>query len=85
MVAPALTAVAAFLALNMLVGLGRAFRGPTPADRMVVGMLFGTTGTAILLLLALALDERALRDVALVFALVAVVPLLVFARSAPRD
>lgn len=66
-------AAALFLILNVGAGLLRVVRGPTPADRMVAAQLFGTSGVAILLLLSEAADESALRDAALIFALLAVV------------
>lgn len=63
------TGMALFLLLNMAAGLVRILRGPTHADRMMVSQLFGTTGTAILLLLAQGLNTPLLLDTALVFAL----------------
>lgn len=75
------SAVAAILLLTLLGGLVRILIGPTRGDRMLATQLFGTTGVAILLLLAEALDRPALRDVALVFALLAVTSTVVFVRS----
>jgi multicomponent Na+:H+ antiporter subunit F len=72
--------VAAFLLLNVTVGLGRVARGPTAADRMLAAQLFGTTGVAVLLVLGSALELRALRDVALVFALLAAVLTVAFVK-----
>ena len=46
------TGIAVFLVLNVLAGLVRVARGPTVADRILVAQLFGTTGVAVLLLLA---------------------------------
>jgi len=66
-------ATAVFLLCTLLAGLVRVVRGPTAADRMLAAQLFGTTGVALLLLLALALPTAALLDVALVFALLAAV------------
>jgi multicomponent Na+:H+ antiporter subunit F len=71
---------AAFLVLNMAAGLIRVARGPTAADRMLAAQLFGTTGVAVLLILAEATAEPALRDVALVFALLAAVVAAAFVR-----
>lgn len=68
-----LVGVAGVLLLNILVGLWRLLRGPTAADRMICANLFGTTGAAILLLLAEAEDHAPLRDVALVLVVLAVV------------
>jgi multicomponent Na+:H+ antiporter subunit F len=69
-----------FLLLNLLAGLWRALRGPTAADRMLVAQLFGTTAVAVLLLQARASGVAALRDVALVFALLAAITAVAFAR-----
>jgi multicomponent Na+:H+ antiporter subunit F len=75
-----LVGVAVFLAMNLGAGLIRVARGPTPADRMVAAQLFGTTGVAILLILSRAVDEPALADAALVFALLAVVVSVAFVK-----
>lgn len=69
-----------FLVLNLIVGLFRILRGPTPADSMLAVQLFGTTAVAILLVFAQAIDRPALRDVALVFALLAAVSTVAFIR-----
>lgn len=71
--------LASFLLLNVVVGLVRILRGPTPADCMLAAQLFGTTGVAMLLLLAPALGP-ALNDIALVFALLAAVATVAFVR-----
>ncbi len=68
-----LFAVAAFLLANVLAGLVRLVRGPTPADRLVAALLFGTTGVGLLAVLADAAGAPALRNVALVLALLACV------------
>lgn len=74
-----------FLLLNLLLGLGRVVRGPAPADRMLAAQLFGTVGVALLLVLAEADSTPALRDVALVLALLAPVAAVAFVRrSATR-
>jgi len=70
--------LALFLVLNLVAGLFRILRGPTPADCMLAAQLFGTTGVAFLLLLAQAMSRAALRDVALVFALLAAVSTVAF-------
>lgn len=75
-----LIVVAAFLIVNVGAGLIRVARGPSPADRMLAAQLFGTTGVAILLVLAQATDSPELRDVALVFALLAVVVSVAFVK-----
>lgn len=76
---------AAFLLANLAAGLVRVARGPTATDRMVAAQLFGTTGVAVILLLAHAAADEALRDVALVFALLAVVVAVAFAKRAVTD
>lgn len=78
-------AVALFLLLTLLGGLVRIRLGPTPADRMLAAQLFGTTGAAIALLLAEVLGRPALRDVALVFALLAVVAVSAFVKRCGWD
>ncbi len=78
--------LALFLLLTLAAGIWRALRGPTAADRMLAVQLFGTTSVAILLLLAQALRNSALRDVAMVFALLAAVTAVAFVRRAwPED
>lgn len=74
--------VAFFLLVNLVVALIAAARGPTPADRMLMAMLFGTTGTAVLVLLAAAGGGTALVDVALVLALLAAIGGIAFAKRA---
>ncbi len=75
-------ALALFLLLNLSAGMWRVLRGPTAADRMLAVQLFGTTAVAVLLLLAEASSSAALRDVALVFALLAAVTAVAFVRRA---
>ncbi len=75
-----LVLVAAFLVVNVGAGLVRVALGPSPADRMLAAQLFGTTGVAVLLLLAEATDTPGLRVVALVFALLAVVVSVAFVK-----
>jgi multicomponent Na+:H+ antiporter subunit F len=79
--------VALFLLLNIVAGLVRVWRGPTSPDRMLSAQLFGTTGAAILLLLAEGLSMPPLRDVAIVAALLASISTVVFVRrwSAVHD
>jgi len=74
--------LAFFLLLNLAAGMWRALRGPTAVDRMLSAQLFGTTAVAILLLLAHANHQPALRDIALVFALLAGVTAIAFVRRA---
>lgn len=72
--------LAAFLLLTLAASLIRILLGPSAADRMLAAQLFGTTGVAVLLLLAEAQLQPALRDVALVFALLAVLATVAFVR-----
>jgi len=73
-----------FLLLTLVAGLWRIRRGPTAADRMLAAQLFGTTATAILLLLSEVSAVPALRDVALVLALLAAITVTAFTRRARR-
>ncbi|MEX2570493.1 MAG: monovalent cation/H+ antiporter complex subunit F [Gemmatimonadota bacterium] len=76
--------VAIFLLFTLLSGLQRILRGPTEADRMLSAQLFGTTGVAITLLLAELTPAAGLRDVALVFTLLAAVNVVAFAHHTWR-
>lgn len=76
--------LAIFLLMNLLATLWRISRGPTPADRLLAALLFGTTGVAVLLLLAYAAGGPALIDAALVFALLAVITGAAFVRRVWR-
>ena len=78
-------AMALFLLLTLVAGLWRVLRGPTPADRMLAAQLFGTTTVACVLLLAQAYERPSLRDIALVFALLAAVTAVAFVRRAWMD
>lgn len=70
------------LLATIIVGLLRVERGPSPADRMLAAQLFGTSGVAMLLLLSVGLDMPSLRDVALVFALLAALTVVAFVKRA---
>jgi multicomponent Na+:H+ antiporter subunit F len=61
-----------FLLLNIALGLFRVWRGPTVADRVLTTQLFGTTGMAILLVLAGYLHELTLLNVAITFNVLAI-------------
>ncbi|CAE6509787.1 multisubunit sodium/proton antiporter MrpF subunit [Nitrosomonas nitrosa] len=74
--------LALFLLLTLAAGMWRLLRGPTIADRMLAAQLFGTTTVAILLLLSQASGNSALQDVAMVFALLAVITVVAFVRRA---
>ena len=62
-----------FLLLNLAAGTLRVLRGPAASDRMLAAQLFGATTVALLLLLAEAGARPALRDVALLFVLLATI------------
>ena len=74
--------VALFLLLDLAAALERAARGPTPADRMVAALLFGSTGVGILALMAFIDGAKALIDVALILALLAAITGVTFAQRA---
>lgn len=77
--------VALLLLSTLVAGLWRILRGPTSADRMLAAQLFGTVAVASLLLLAQASGNPSLRDVALVFALLAAVTVVAFVRRVWRS
>lgn len=64
--------VIVFLLLNIALGLFRVWRGPTVSDRLLTTQLFGTTGMAILLVLAGYLKELTLLNVAITFNVLAI-------------
>lgn len=74
-----------FLLLTIGGGMWRVRHGPTAADRMLAVQVFGTTTVAILLLLAQAFGNAALRNVAMVFAMLAAVTAVAFVQSAWPD
>lgn len=70
--------LAASIMLSFSGGAVRLLRGPSRADRMMGAQLFGTTGAAIVMVLAVAMDAWELIDVALVFAALAAVTVIAF-------
>ncbi|WP_207949580.1 monovalent cation/H+ antiporter complex subunit F [Luteimonas aestuarii] len=81
-----LSAIAMFLLLNVCAGLVRVVRGPRNVDRMQAALLFGSTTVAILLVMAEAGGRAALRDVALLFVLLATILSVAFVGLPPgRD
>ncbi|MGF1640081.1 MAG: monovalent cation/H+ antiporter complex subunit F [Rhodospirillales bacterium] len=74
-----------FLLLCLGAGLWQIARGPTAADRMLAALLFGSTTVAILLLLAEWMAQPALRDVALLFVLLAAIISVAFIALPSRD
>ncbi len=69
------------LMLSLLIGLFRAWLGPSVEDRFSAVLLLGTGGVAILFILAILLQVEALYDVALVLALLAVVGTVALTQS----
>lgn len=76
-----LPALAAVLLVTLVAGLVRIRRGPAAADRMLAAQLMGTGAVALLVLLAAAARSLALLDVALVFAILALVAVACFAAT----
>ncbi len=79
---PVLAALAAFVMFAAFLGILRIERGPTGADRMLAAMLFGTTGTTLALVISEASGRGALRDMALVFALLGALTAVAFVKRA---
>ncbi|MDP3892700.1 hypothetical protein [Nocardioides sp.] len=80
----ALLAVATFLLLNVLVGLARVLAGPSARDRLLGVILLGTTGAALLAVLAEITDVPALRDTALTLVALAALVVVVRVRAEER-
>ena len=72
------------LLLSLLIGLIRAWLGPSVEDRFSAVLLMGTGGVAMLFILAILLQVSALYDVALVLALLAVVGTVALTQSENR-
>jgi multicomponent Na+:H+ antiporter subunit F len=70
------------LIASVALGIYRIERGPTAADRMLAPMLFGTSGTALTLLLAEIEGIHSLYDMALVFALLGALTTVAFVKRA---
>lgn len=70
--------VALLLLISLLPGLMRVWRGPAAADRMLAAQLLGTTGIGLLVVLAERMAMPALRDVALILALLALLAVMAF-------
>ena len=80
-----LLAAAVFVLVMVALGLVRILRGPTDADRMMATQLFGTGGIAALLLLGVAMEVKAVLDVALTLALLAAFASVAFVQGASRS
>jgi len=77
--------LAAAVLLALAASLVRILWGPTPADRMMGAQLAGTGGIAVLLLIAVASQQWAVVDVALVLALLAAFATVGFVKAASPD
>jgi multicomponent Na+:H+ antiporter subunit F len=75
-----LASAASILLLSLCGGMVRVIMGPSPSDRMMAAQLMGSTGIALLLVLAPVVLLPALVDVALIFALLAAVAVAAFTR-----
>jgi multicomponent Na+:H+ antiporter subunit F len=76
-----LIAAMTVLLLALVAGLVRIVRGPEDADRMLAAQLLGTGAVAILILMSQAMAAPRLLDVALVFAILALVAVACFAAT----
>lgn len=65
-------AAALFILLAVAGGLARILRGPRSPDRLMAAQITGSGGVAVLLLLAAAMQQPAIIDVALMLAILAV-------------
>lgn len=65
-------AAALFILLAVAGGLARILRGPGSPDRLMAAQITGSGGVAVLLLLAAAMQQPAIIDVALMLAILAV-------------
>jgi multicomponent Na+:H+ antiporter subunit F len=72
--------VIVFLLLNIALGLFRVWQGPTVADRLLTTQLFGTTGMAILMVLAGYLKDLTLLNVAITFNVLAILLVICLVR-----
>lgn len=70
--------LAVLLLLTVSAGLVRMWRGPTAVERRQACRLLGTSGVAMVLLLAQAFTTSGLRDMVLLFSLLAVVTVVAF-------
>ena len=66
----------------LFVCLFRAFRGPSPADRIIAVNMTGTITIALILFLALLLNEGYLIDIALIYAMLSFLAVVLLCRIA---
>ena len=77
--------LAVVLLLTIAASLWRVYAGPRQVDRMMGAQLIGTSGVALVLLLAAATADPTKLDVAIVLALLAAFAALAFAKTASRN
>jgi multicomponent Na+:H+ antiporter subunit F len=78
--------VALALLATIVLGLARVFRESGRADILLAALLFGSTGTALVLVLGRSLDMDSALNIALVFALLTAVLGVAFVmRGWPED
>ena len=70
----------AVLGVSLFVCLFRAFRGPTPADRVIAVNMTGTIVITMILFLALLLKEGYLADIALIYAMLSFLAVVLLCR-----
>ena len=70
------------LGLCLFPCLYRAFRGPTAADRVIAVNMTGTVTIAVILLLSLLLREDYLVDIALIYAMLSFLAVVLLCRIA---
>jgi multicomponent Na+:H+ antiporter subunit F len=70
---------------SLVLGMVRAFKGPSLEDRLLSILLLGTGGVAILLLLSVSMRLTALLDVGLVLVLLAAVTAAAMTRRESKD
>lgn len=68
------------IAIATLLSMYRVFRGPTTADRLVAVDIMTTTTTGLMVLFALYYRRAIFLDVALVYAILAFLGVIAFAR-----
>ena len=75
-----MTAAMAVLGVCLFVCLFRAFRGPTPADRVIAVNMTGTLTIALILFLSLLLRQGYLMDIALMYAMLSFLAVVLLCR-----
>ncbi|TVQ23870.1 MAG: cation:proton antiporter [Spirochaetaceae bacterium] len=79
-----LDAAILLIVLGALVVFVRILKGPTQADRIVAGSVVGTMLFSCILLLSVRLNEPVMIDVALVYAVLQFVDLIIYAKYLGR-